>query len=171
MHAPSTLPRIAALTAVAAGAGLFLGLVGWPHPDRMLEFPALLLAAILISAFAVRPGTPEDRAVMPVSFVAEFTSLLLLGPQAAMLVTVAGRIARSLAASDRIRQMLASAATGLAAAFAAGAAYRALGGTLAGFVWPAQAVPIAAALLAYCFVATVSAHVVVPLVIRQPVDR
>ena len=39
------------------------------------------------------------------------------------------------------------------------------------FVWPGQGVPIAAAVVAYCFVKSASAEIIVPLLTRQPVNR
>ena len=67
--------------------------------------------------------------------------------------------------------MLVNAATVLVAIQAAGLAHRALGGTTGHFTWPGQAVPIAAAVVAYCFVRCALAEVIVPLVARQPVNR
>jgi diguanylate cyclase (GGDEF)-like protein/PAS domain S-box-containing protein len=108
------------------------------------------------------------------SFVIDFAALLLLGPHATMLVVTAGTAARELTDSSRshpVRRMLLNAATVLTATLAASLAHRALGGTTGNFAWPGQAVPIAAAVVGYCFVRSALADVIVPLAARQPVNR
>src|SRR5229473_1439831 len=67
--------------------------------------------------------------------------------------------------------MLLNAATVMIATQAAGLAHRALGGTMGHFAWPWQGVPIAAAVVGYCFVKSASAELMVPLFTRQPVNR
>jgi diguanylate cyclase (GGDEF)-like protein/PAS domain S-box-containing protein len=66
--------------------------------------------------------------------------------------------------------MVVAAITVVAATQAAGLAHQALGGTLGHFEWPWQAVPIAAAVVAYCAVKSLAADVVIPLVSRAPID-
>ncbi len=133
-----------------------------------------MLAAVLTASFAARPSPALDSATMLPSFVIDFTTLLLLGPLATMLVVTAGAVARELTDSNRshqVRRMFLSAATGLMAMLAAGLAHRALGGTTGHFTWPGQAVPIAAAVVAFRFVRSALADVIVPLAARQPVNR
>ena len=84
--------------AVAIGAGVLLGLAGWPQPGRTLEFSLLILAGILTSALAMRQSLAKGWATMPPSFVIDFTALLLFGPDAAMFVAAAGTVAQGLAA-------------------------------------------------------------------------
>ena len=86
------MPVVVAFAVIAIGAGMFLGLAGWPQPHRTLEFSGLILAAILTSALAMQQSPTKDWATMPLSFVIDFTALLLLGPQAAMLVAAAGAV-------------------------------------------------------------------------------
>src|SRR5688572_12158320 len=81
---------IGSFAIVAIGAGIFLGLAGWPQPDRTLEFSGLILAALLVAALPLQHSTAKDWATMPPSFVIDFTALLLLGPHATMLVAIAG---------------------------------------------------------------------------------
>jgi diguanylate cyclase (GGDEF)-like protein/PAS domain S-box-containing protein len=165
---------VVAFGAIAIGAGVLLGFVYWPQPHRTLEFSGLILAAILTSALAMQQSTTEDWATMPLSFVIDFTSLLLLGPHLTMLVVTAGAVAQRLADSQRShpsRRMLLNAVTVLVAIQAAGLAHWALGGTIGHFMWPAQGVPITAAVVVYCFVASASAEIIVPFFTRQPVDR
>jgi diguanylate cyclase (GGDEF)-like protein/PAS domain S-box-containing protein len=153
---------------------MLLGFVGWPQPHRALEFSGLILAAILTSALAIEQSTTEDRATMLPSFVIDFTSLLLFGPHATMLVATAGSVTQGLAdsrGSHPPRRMLLDAATVMIATQAAGLAHRALGGTMGPFIWPWQGVPIAAAVVGYYFVMSASAEVIVPLLTGQPVNR
>jgi diguanylate cyclase (GGDEF)-like protein/PAS domain S-box-containing protein len=173
-----TLPRhsgVVAFAAIAIGAGVLLWLAGWSQPHWALEFTGLILAAILTSALAMQQSTTEDdRPAMPPSFVIDFASLLLLGPNATMLVATAGTVTQGLSDSQRshpTRRMLLNAATGMVATQAAGLAHWALGGTMGHFTWPWQGVPIAAAVVGYCFVKGASAEVIVPLFTRQPVNR
>ena len=131
---------------------MLLGLAGWPEPNRTIEFCSLIVAAILISALAVQRSATTDWATMPLSFVIDFTSLLLLGPNATLLVAGAGTITQGLTDSQRSPltfRLLMNAATVMLAAQAAGLAHLALGGTMGHFVWPWQGVPIGAAVVAY----------------------
>src|SRR6266852_1243942 len=169
-------PRSAviAFAAIAIGAGVLLGFAGWPQPHRTLEFSGLILAAILTSALAMPQSTTKDWATMPLSFVFDFTSLLLLGPNATMLVATAGTVTHGLTDSPPShphRRLVLNAATVVVATQAAGLAHRALGGTMGHFVWPGQGVPIAAAVIAYCLVKSVAAEIIVPLLTKQPVNR
>jgi diguanylate cyclase (GGDEF)-like protein/PAS domain S-box-containing protein len=150
------------------------GFADWAQHGQTLEFSGLILAAILASAFAKQRTTTWDRATMPPSFVIDFTALLLLGPNVAMLVATAGIVTQRLADPERalpLRRLLVTAATVMVALQMAGFAHQALGGTAGGFVWPWQGVPVAAAVLAYCVVKSVSAEIVVPLFARQPINR
>ena len=170
---PCLRAGVVAIGATAIGAGVFLGFAVWPQPLETLEFSGLILAAILTSALA-RPSTTKDWATMPPAFVIDFTSLLLLGPNATMLVAMAGTVTQRLTDTERSdppRRMLVNAAVVMVAIQAAGYAHRALGGTMGHFMWPWQGVPIAAAVAAYCLVTCASAEIILPLFTRQPVNR
>ena len=171
-----TIPhgRLVVFAAVVTGAAVLLGLTGWPQPDRVLEFSGVILAAMLVSAVALVPSTAEDRGMMPPSFVIDFSALLLFGGSAALLVAAAGITTRWLADSDRarpLRSRLLNAATVMTAMAAASLAYGALGGVPGHFTWPWQGVPIAAAVVAYCFVKSTSAEVIAPLFNREAFNR
>jgi diguanylate cyclase (GGDEF)-like protein/PAS domain S-box-containing protein len=171
-----TIPRLSGVLAVAIvaiGTGVLLGFAGWPGPDRTLEFSGLILAAILTSALALPQSATPDWATMRPSFVVEFTSLLLLGPNATMLVATAGTVTQGLTDSHQshpTRRILLNAVTVMVATQAAGLAHRALGGTLGHFMWPGQAVPIATAVVGYCIVKGAFADILEPLVTRQPIN-
>src|SRR5213082_3237724 len=98
-----TLPKFFRLLVVAAiliGAAVLLGSIGWPQPDRTREFCAVILAAILTSAFAIPRSTAEDRGMMTPPFVVDFTALLLLGGNAVKSTTTGGVMTRCLADPD-----------------------------------------------------------------------
>ena len=141
----------------------------WAPPDRILEFSGLIVVAILTSAVARQRTRMWDWAIMPPSFVIEFASLLLLGPNATLLVVTAGTVTQMRA--HPLRRLLSNAVTIMVAVQAAGFGHRLLGGTTGGFVWPWQGVPIAAAVIAYCIVKSASAEIIVPLFARQPINR
>jgi len=172
-----TLPRrsgVFVFAAIAIGAGMFFGFARWPQPLWTVEFLSLILAAILTSALTARQSPTRDWAIMRPSFVVDFISLVFLGPHATMLVVTAGTVTEGLTDSSRthpIRRTLLNAATVMAAIQAAGAAYRALGGTMGHFTWPGQALPVAAAVVGYCLVKSALAEIVVPLLAKQPVNR
>jgi diguanylate cyclase (GGDEF)-like protein/PAS domain S-box-containing protein len=165
---------VAVFAAVALGAGVLLGFAGWPQPDRTLELSGLILAAMLTATLTPPRSTMKDWATMPPAFVIDFTTLLLLGPHAATLVATSGLVMRRLTdlqSPHQIRRTLVNAATVIAALQAAGFAHQSLGGTLGQFVWPGEALPIAAAVIAYCLVKIASTEIVVPLAARQRIDR
>ncbi len=165
---------ILAFAVIAIGAGVLLGMSGWPQPDRTLEFSGLILAAMLIAALPLQQSTTKNWATVPPSFVIDFTALLLLGPHATILVATAGAVMQGLTDSTRphpVRQTLFHAFTVVAAAQAAGVLHQVLGGTIGTFAWPQQGVPIALAVAGYCVVKSASAEIIVPLITRQPINR
>jgi diguanylate cyclase (GGDEF)-like protein/PAS domain S-box-containing protein len=174
MRAPFSYAAVAVFVAAATGAGILLGSLGWPQPDRTLEYSGLLLAAILTSVLTVRHSPADNRAVLLPSFVIAFALLLLFGPGAATLAAAAGIIAQRLSDAESAHnwcRTLTRIAAAAATICAAGVAYRMLGGSLGHFVWPWQAVPIAAAVVVYTCTRSAFAWVVVPLLTRQPIGH
>jgi diguanylate cyclase (GGDEF)-like protein/PAS domain S-box-containing protein len=171
-----TFPPPSSLVAVAAlftGAVFLPQLAGWTPNARPIELSALVLAAMLSSLLKVQQASMKDRAIMPPSFVIEFIAVLLFGPHVAMFVAAAGALTPGLISADRAyprSRMLAEAATAVVAIQIAGLLYVSLGGLL-GFVWPWQAVSIAAAVVGHHLAQGGMAGVLVPLATRQPVDR
>jgi diguanylate cyclase (GGDEF)-like protein/PAS domain S-box-containing protein len=170
-----TLPqymRLAVFAAVLTGAGIVLAMSGWPQSTHVAHLPGALAAAVLVVAFTRRSAAADDRGMMAPSFVVDFATLLLLGGNAALVVAAAGIAAHWLAdpASLRpLRKALASAAVVLSATEAAWLAYSMLGGAPRRFDWPLHAVPIAAAVIAYCVVKSIAAEVILPLLDKQPI--
>jgi diguanylate cyclase (GGDEF)-like protein len=165
--------RVAALALATAGAGMLLQFTGLLPVDRPIEFSGLLLLAILTSGLANLEASTDDCGLMPPSFVVDFMALVLLGPTPALVVATAGIISEGIAYPERphlVRRLLVKGAITLAAIQAGGFAHQRLGGTPGQFAWPWQAVPLGAAVVAYCFVLAASVDALVPLVTRQPID-
>ena len=152
---------------------MLVGAKGWPLDGDTLVFPALLLAAVVIAAHTARPSLIDGRDTMRPSFVIAMAALILLGPPAAMIIAAAGEVADYLAQRGQprrpVRVVTSTAATLVAIQFA-GAVHLILGGTIGQFAWPWQALPIAAAVIAYCVGRGTTASVVVPLLTRRPID-
>ena len=111
--------------------------------------------------------------LFPLIVVVEFISLLMFGPHATALVAAAGTLV--LAFGDRSRpdpigRVILNLVTAVAAVEAAGFVHRLLGGTTGHFVFPFQALPIAASVVVYSFVKAASFHLVAPLLQRRPVN-
>jgi diguanylate cyclase (GGDEF)-like protein/PAS domain S-box-containing protein len=165
--------RLAVAAAVLTGAAVLSGLAGWPAAERMAEFPALIVAAVLVAAFAQRSSAAEDRGLMPPSFVVDFSALLLLGGSPALSVAAAGFVVRQLAVptpSRPLRKLILDAAAVLFATGAASLVYSALAGAPRHFSWPWQVVPIAAAVVAYCAAQTLTTQVIAPLLNKTAID-
>jgi diguanylate cyclase (GGDEF)-like protein/PAS domain S-box-containing protein len=171
MRTPPPFRGPVAFAALAIAAATLLGFAGWPQAERTLEFTGLILAAMLTAAFAMRCSSADELSSRPLSFVVNFTSLLMFGPHATMLVATAGTVTRGLTGCFPPARTLLNVATVLVATQVAGVVHRILGGTMGDFVWPWQAAPIAAAAAAYCFAVSGLSDVVVPFATRQPVDR
>ena len=147
---------VVVFAAMAIGAGVLLGFAGWPQPHRTLEFSGLILAAILISALATQPSTDaglgHDAAVLRRSTSRRCCSSVRTRRCSSQPPGRSRKGSRIQRTPHPLRRMLLNAATVLVATQAAGLAHRALGGTMGQFTWPGQGVPIAAAVVAYCFV-------------------
>jgi len=138
-----------------------------------LECAALMLAAGALSAASFeRPvGAPV---MMPPTFAATFCALLRLGPDAALLVAAIGAATpRWKAVHHRypVARILGNAAIAMIATEVAGLVHASLGGAVAAFTSPWQAVPIAGAAIGYYLLESGLANVVVPLVRTRSVNR
>ena len=156
------------------GATVLLGAAGWPQPNRIPELAGLVLAAMLASALTTERRAARVWTTVPLSFVIDFTALLLLGPHAMILVVTAGVMMHGLVNPRQphpLRSAAINAVVTLAAAVAAGQAHQFAGGTIARFAWPEQAVPIVLAVIACCAVKGISFNVIIRLLTKQPVDR
>jgi diguanylate cyclase (GGDEF)-like protein/PAS domain S-box-containing protein len=111
--------------------------------------------------------------LFPLIVVGEFTSLLMFGPHAAAAVAVAGALVLAFgerARSQPIGDLIRNAITAVAAVEAAGLVHRVLGGTTGHFVFPFQALPIAASIAVYSSIVAVSRNLVTPLLQKRAVN-
>jgi diguanylate cyclase (GGDEF)-like protein/PAS domain S-box-containing protein len=104
----------------------------------------------------------EDRGAMPSSFVLDVGALFAFGPIAALVVSAAGAA---------IKRRVATGVASVVAMAAAAYVYLALGGTVGEFDWPFQGLPIGAAIAAYIVIKVLSAQLVAPWAMKQPVNR
>jgi diguanylate cyclase (GGDEF)-like protein/PAS domain S-box-containing protein len=149
-------------------------LAGWPQAARPIELSGLVLAAILTAVLWEPRSTTKDRAIMPPAFVLIFSSLVLFGPQVAALVATVAALTPGFVDSRRPYprgQILIDAIVTVAATLTAGMAYGSLGRSSGEFVWPWQAVPIAAAVVVYHLVQRALAEAVVPFLARRSINR
>jgi diguanylate cyclase (GGDEF)-like protein/PAS domain S-box-containing protein len=138
---------------------------------QVLELTALLVGVVLVSAYRTRAMRLHET--MRAAFVFEFTALVLLGVPASMVVAAAGELAHARVRawqSGQLVRTLAGVTTAVVAMQVAGGVHLLLGGNSAGRLeWPWEALPLAAAVAAYCG-ARITAGLVELLVSRQPID-
>ncbi len=166
--------RIAAVAAIAASGVAVVRFAAGPHPEGALAFAALLLAAVAVSALGHQPAAAADRTIMPPSFVITFGALLLFGPDLAMFVAAVGVLTPRYPAAPRdsaLGHVLTDTVIALVATQVAGVAHRSLGGTAGTFLWPWQAIPIAAAVVAYHLTQGALAEIVLPGLSRRAINR
>src|SRR5262245_33834721 len=167
------LPRIARLYAAAViAAGVAAAFVLFPQqrPPAAL-FGALLLASCLTSIWKVNLPIPlSSGSTLSVSYAADLTALLLLGPRFALLVALAGAWAQCTFNVKRsyplYRTVFSIAAEAITMA-ATGAAYVALGGRIAPLEFAAVAGPLVGAIAAYFIVNTGLVACAIALSTRQ----
>ena len=165
--------RLAVVATALTGAAYVLGTNGWPQPDRTVEFSAVILAAVLISALATAPPFAEDRGLMAPYFAVDLGALLFLGGNAALVVAAAGIVTRAVMDPEHLRPLRRSLLHAAAALFgieAAALAHSAIVTLIGGVTWPWQAAPIAAAVVAYGLVKTFVADLAAPLLNKQPIN-
>jgi diguanylate cyclase (GGDEF)-like protein/PAS domain S-box-containing protein len=166
--------KLIAGAAILFGAVLVAPFAGLFQAQRTLEVSVLILAAILTSFLRLQQAMTRDPAIMPPSFVVNFASLLLFGPDVAMLVATAGAVTPAVTGVRRAnstRQTVVEAASGIVATQIAGLAYVGVGITPLNLGWPWQAVPIALAVVGYVVAQGTVVKAIVPLLSRRPVDR
>jgi diguanylate cyclase (GGDEF)-like protein/PAS domain S-box-containing protein len=159
----------AVFAAVALGVAAILGWTGWPEPNRIFDFPVLMTAALGASFMSLQG--PATKVVMQPSFVIEFASLLLLGPNAAMLLAVVRILIQRLIDTRVPVSLTVMRIAGVAVALqGAGLVHRLTGGLAGHLEWPTQVLAIGAATLTYCLVLGVIQQVAEPFVRKQAIN-
>ena len=156
-----------------------------------LECAALMLAASALSAVSFErsvggllsasalSAVSFERSVgapvmMPPTFAATFCALLLLGSDAALLVAAIGAATPRWKRVGRrylVARILGNVAIAMIATEIAGLVHTSLGGAVAAFNSPWQALPIAGAAIGYYLLESGMANVVVPLFRTRSVNR
>ncbi len=138
---------------------------------------AFALVAALAGLFTVlepQRSVADSGALLRLPFVAALTTLLFFGPTAmtfvAVLATIAN-LATNPPGTHRLRRSVLDIVTAAASTQAAAVAYAILGGSSVPLNWPWQGVPLAGAVLAYCFVVTAVADVLSPLATGSEPER
>jgi diguanylate cyclase (GGDEF)-like protein/PAS domain S-box-containing protein len=164
---------VALFAVLAIAAAVSVSYTGYFLPQRTIEFSALVAAALLTCALPIQRSAAKHWTTVPPSFLIEVTALLLLGPEAMAVIAVVAAVMLAVADSSygRLPRGAINIAAVATAAAAAAWAHRAAGGTVGVFAWPQQAVPIAAAVAAYCTAKSAVAEIIAPLVTRRPINR
>ena len=155
------------------GGAIAAYLAGGRDLTLTLECAALMLAASALSAvsFERSVGAPV---MMPPTFAATFCALLLLGSDAALLVAAIGAATPRWKGGRRrylVARILGNVTIAMIATEIAGLVYTSLGGAVAAFTSPWQALPIAGAAIGYYLLESGLANVVVALVRTRSVNR
>src|SRR5262245_22834833 len=81
-----------AFAVIAVATGALLGLSGWPAAQQTNVFSSVILAAVAVAAFAVRPAVADDWTITPLFWIVALAAQLILGRDAATVVALAGAV-------------------------------------------------------------------------------
>jgi PAS domain S-box-containing protein len=137
--------------------GTYMAGISWPsHYPRPAMFGILLLASCITSAWKVNlPGPPSSGSTLSLSYAADLAALMLLGPEQAMVVALAGVLTQC---TVHVRQpyplyrTVFSLAAEAITILTTGHAYTLLGGTAELMLTPALPKAIAGTIVAYFLV-------------------
>jgi diguanylate cyclase (GGDEF)-like protein/PAS domain S-box-containing protein len=172
-----TLPlpaRVLVASMIAGAAALLLLLAEWPPIDRLPGFLAVMLAAVLTSAFKLHLPTTKNRATLSASFVIDFVSLLMFGAHATVLVAAAGALSQSTLGGRRRNpphRTLFNIACFIVTIEATGFVYHLFGGSVGALAWPSALTPLAAAATTYFLANSGLVALVISLSTAQPSGR
>jgi diguanylate cyclase (GGDEF)-like protein/PAS domain S-box-containing protein len=170
---PLAAQALLALT-VAVGFGLMATMARLPQVGgrELWGFWILTLAAVGTSAIKLHLPTTRSKATMSASFVIDFASLLLYGPESTILVAAAGAISQMNIGSRRpnpLHRTLFNVASFVITIAVTGWMYRALGGSVGNLSLPADVTPLAAATTTYFLVNSGLVALIVSLSTRKNV--
>lgn len=138
-------------------------------------FAAVAVSAGLFTVLEPQRTAADSGGLMRLPFVAAITTLLFFGPTAMTFVAVLAALAQLVTAppdTHRLRRSVLDIVSAAASTQAAGMTFVILGGAPVPLGWPWQGVPLAGAVLAYCFITSAVADVLSPLAIGgEPVRR
>src|SRR5258706_14795705 len=164
------LARVYVAGVIAAGALVVVYCATHVHVTQWALFISLIVMSCLASALKVRLPLTRSASTMSVSYVVDFTALLLLGPEQTVFVAAASAVAQSTLnvrkGNPFYRTLFNIAAIVLTIEFA-GLVFGWSGGGAGHLGWPQIATPLLAAATAYYVANTTSVSVAVALTPRQ----
>src|ERR1043165_9036794 len=159
---------------IAAGALVLLYCATHVHVTQWALFLSLIVLSCLASALKVRLPLTRSASTMSVSYVVDFTALLLLGPEQTVFVAAASAVAQSTLnvrkGNPFYRTLFNIAAIVLTIEFA-GLVFGWSGGGVGNLGWPRIATPLLAAGTAYYIANTTSVSIAVALTSGQRLMR
>ena len=168
------LGRLYVGSVIGAGALVLLYCVLHVHVTQWTLFLSLTVLSCLASTLKIHLPLTRSASTMSVSYVVDFTALLLLGPEQTVFVAGSSAIAQSTlnvrGGNPVYRTVFNIAAIVLTIEFA-GLIFGWTGGDAGNLGWPQIATPLLAAATAYYLANTTSVSVAVALTSRQPLLR
>jgi diguanylate cyclase (GGDEF)-like protein/PAS domain S-box-containing protein len=159
---------------IAAGALVLLYCILHVHVTQWALFLSLIALSSLASTLKIHLPLTRSASTMSVSYVVDFTALLLLGPEQAVFVAAGSAISQSTlnvrGENPFYRTLFNIAAIVLTIEFA-GVVFGWTGGNAGNLGWPQIATPLFAAATAYYLANTTSVSVAVALTSGQPLLR
>jgi diguanylate cyclase (GGDEF)-like protein/PAS domain S-box-containing protein len=160
---------------IVTGAVVFAYCATHVHITQWSLFVSLTVLSCLASTLKVRLPLTRSASTMSVSYVVDFTALLLLGPEQTVFVAAASAVAQSTLnvrkqGNPFYRTMFNIAAIVLVIEFT-GLVFGWSGGNASTLGWPQIAAPLLAAATAYYLANTASVSVAVALTSSQPLLR
>jgi diguanylate cyclase (GGDEF)-like protein/PAS domain S-box-containing protein len=173
----ATLPLLARLyvgSVILAGVVVLLYCATHVSVTQWALFLSLIVLSCLASTLKVRLPLTRSASTMSVSYVVDFTALLLLGPEQTVVVAAASAVAQSTVnvrkGNPPYRTLFNIAAIVLTIE-SAGLVFRWIGGDAGDLGWPQIAIPVLAAATAYYLANTASVSIAVALTSRQHLLR
>src|ERR1041385_9240918 len=159
---------------ISAGALVLLYCAMHVHVQQWALFVSLIVLSCLASALKVRLPLTRSASTMSVSYVVDFTALLLLGSEQAVFVAASSAIAQSTVnvrkGNPCYRTLFNIAAIVLTIEFA-GLVFGWSGGDAGDLSWPRIATPLFASATAYRLPNRAAVSIAVSLTSRQPLLR
>jgi len=163
-----------AVAGIIGGGSLVFARAAWADSYLSATFATLMIAAVLNAAYTPSWERAEADGTLLPSFVLQLAALLLFDATRATAIVVLGIVIGRLAADKiiwPIRYTVTRVIAPLAAIQAAAATYAAVGAAAGPLAWPAQSVPIVAAIASYCLVNVVAVPAILRATSKQPIDR
>ncbi len=159
---------------ITTGALVFAYCAAHTHVTQWALFVSLTVLSCLASTLKVRLPLTRSASTMSVSYVVDFTALLLLGPEQTVFVAAASAITQStlnVRKGNPFYRTLFNIAAIVLTINAAGAVFRLSGGGAGQLTWPHIATPLLAAATAYYLANTASVSIAVALTSGQQLFR